>query len=100
MQVDPMSRFNTKKMSSQSKVITLEGKSRLPTRLQETVIDIGNIINSAQFNTVNGEILQLSQLAKNFSVLETTINNTLSTMRKLEKALDRGADNNSAIEQK
>jgi len=97
MQVDPMSRFNTKKMSSQSKVITLEGKSRLPTRLQETVIDIGNIINSAQFNTVNGE---LSQLAKNFSVLETTINNTLSTMRKLEKALDRGADNNSAIEQK
>lgn len=59
MQVDPMSnRFNTKRMSShQSKVITLEGKSRLPIRLQETIIDFGNIINTAQFNSASGEVI-------------------------------------------
>lgn len=57
MQVDPMSRFNVKKMSTQSKVITLEGKTRLPVRIQETIIDIGNIINVAQFNSASGEVI-------------------------------------------
>jgi hypothetical protein len=78
MQVDPMSRFNNKRMSNQAKVITLEGKSRLPARLQETIIDIGNLVNCAQSTSTSGEIFQLPQLAKNFSVLETTINNTLN----------------------
>jgi hypothetical protein len=78
MQVDPMSRFNTTKMSNQSKVITLEGKTRLPLRLQEAIIDVGNIVNTAQSSSANGEMHQLPQLAKNFSVLETTMSNTLS----------------------
>lgn len=58
--------------------ITLEGKSRLPARLQEAVIDIGSLVHCAQSTSTSGEAFQLPQLAKNFSVLETTINNTVN----------------------
>ncbi|KAI6176781.1 Class II aldolase/adducin family protein [Aphelenchoides bicaudatus] len=83
------------KMSSHSKVITLEGKSRLPARLQDSIIDVGNLVD----HIANSETVQLSQLAKNFSVLEGTMNNTLNTLKKLDKTLERGSASNRVIEQ-
>jgi hypothetical protein len=56
MNVDPMSRFGTKMTTQQTKVVTLEGKSRLPLRIQETIIDLGTIINTTQHYSATGEV--------------------------------------------
>ncbi|KAI6201232.1 Adducin-related protein 1 [Aphelenchoides besseyi] len=99
MQVDPMSPIKgAGKMSSQ-RIVTLEGKSRLPARVHEVVVDCGAIVHSVQTVSVSGDSIQLSPVIKSFSTCEGTVNNTWNTLKKLEKICDRSHERNTVIEQ-
>ncbi|KAI6241519.1 hypothetical protein M3Y99_00310300 [Aphelenchoides fujianensis] len=89
MQVDPMSPIKgAVKMNSQ-RIVTLEGKSRLPARIHELVVDFGGLMHQAQHSAASGEAIQVGPIAKNFAALETTVTNTHNTLKKLEKICDR-----------
>uniref|UniRef100_A0AC35FSK8 BLOC-1-related complex subunit 7 n=1 Tax=Panagrolaimus sp. PS1159 TaxID=55785 RepID=A0AC35FSK8_9BILA len=60
--------------------IVLEGKNRLPSRIQDLIVDCGMAVTHIQNNSSSNETL--TSIVKNFASLENSIENT-------SKCLDR-----------
>ncbi|KAH7718560.1 hypothetical protein AAVH_13970 [Aphelenchoides avenae] len=67
--------------------VTLEGKSRLPVKVQEAVIDIGNAVASTA--NASGSAETLGTLIRNYVGLDATIENSASNLAKLGAITDR-----------
>uniref|UniRef100_A0A914BZI9 BLOC-1-related complex subunit 7 n=1 Tax=Acrobeloides nanus TaxID=290746 RepID=A0A914BZI9_9BILA len=78
-----------------SKVV-LEGKNRLPGKIQEAVLDLG--VALAQVQTSSGSTETLSTLIKNYVALDPTIENTSANLGKLEQIVGQLETHSEAIE--
>ncbi|CAD5219493.1 unnamed protein product [Bursaphelenchus xylophilus] len=106
MQVVPMGTMDhtttsTKTTNAQVvKMVQLEGKTRLPQRIQEAVVDIGALMMSAQQSGPNGETTTLHQAIRSTAGTESVLNNTAYSLKRLETAVEKASHRNALIERR
>ncbi|CAD5213789.1 unnamed protein product [Bursaphelenchus okinawaensis] len=107
MQVVPMGTMNrptpTVRASTNAqvvKMVQLEGKTRLPQRMQEAVVDIGNLVMAAQHNGANGEATTSHQVIRATSATESVLNNTAYSLKRLDNTIEKAALKNALIERR
>ncbi|KAL3076599.1 hypothetical protein niasHS_011740 [Heterodera schachtii] len=76
-------------MSTQksTKKVTLEGRTRLPQRVQELVIDIGNAMTSIQQTSGSTDLLITS--IRNFTSVDGIMANSEQNLVKIQNQMDR-----------
>uniref|UniRef100_A0A7E4VZE1 BLOC-1-related complex subunit 7 n=1 Tax=Panagrellus redivivus TaxID=6233 RepID=A0A7E4VZE1_PANRE len=76
--------------------IALEGKNRLPSRVQDLILDVGMTVTHAQHGSSSNETL--ASLAKNYVSLETCVDNTAKSLEKMKSEIEKLEKNASFIE--
>lgn len=76
--------------------VTLEGKNRLPAKIQETIIDLGVALSQVQASSGSTEALSI--LIKNYAALDPVIDNTAANLDKLEQIVGQLEAQSEAIE--
>ncbi|KAI1702669.1 BLOC-1-related complex sub-unit 7 domain-containing protein [Ditylenchus destructor] len=78
-----------------SRQVTLEGKSRLPNRVQDLIIDFGSAITNMQ-NT-SGSTEALSTTLKNFAAMDPLLDSSMQNLEKVVKIIERTGAQTAAL---
>ena len=78
-------------------IITLEGKTRLPNRVQDIIIEMGTVIGNIQQTSGLSEVLQTS--IRNFVAVDGIAQNSTQNLDKLSKQVELMETETFEIEQ-
>lgn len=76
--------------------VMLEGKSRLPSRIQDIILNLGSVINNIQTSSGSNETLYGT--LKNFAIMDPILENSNQNLIKIMKCLEKSKEQNNELD--
>lgn len=87
-----------KSSTSADKVVVLEGKGRLPSAIQDMILDFDYALTNIQNPLLNSNELLLITTIKNFAGLDFVLENSMNVLNKTLQCVERMHQHNSTVE--